>query len=113
MTRSLLREPPTPATVNGHPGWADAVGQTMFGLMQAEERGITQANIEAKVAEAKANPNRADLHRFLGVEGEFGQQLGLPSDFVVKAVKGVGHYGEIVERNVAQEGGLIYAPPFR
>ncbi len=78
--------------VNGHPGWADAVRGTIFGLMPAEEMGITQANIEAKEAEAKANPNRADLHRFLGVEGEFGQQLGLPSDFVVKAVKGVGHY---------------------
>jgi general L-amino acid transport system substrate-binding protein len=80
------------------------------------------------VAEAKANPNQADLRRFLGVEGDFGKQLGLPADFVVQAVKAVGNYGELFERNVGQgsklklerglnrqwsDGGLIYSPPFR
>ena len=124
----LSKEPLTPATVNGDPGWADAVRWTIFGLMQAEELGITQANIDAKVAEAKANPNQADLRRFLGVEGDFGKMLGLPADFVVQAVKAVGNYGEIFERNVGsgsklklerglnrqwKDGGLIYAPPFR
>ena len=124
----LSKEPLTPVTVNGDPGWADAVRWTIFGLMQAEELGITQANIEAKVAEAKANPNQADLRRFLGVEGDFGKQLGLPADFVVQAVKAVGNYGELFERNVGQgsklklerglnrqwsNGGLIYSPPFR
>jgi general L-amino acid transport system substrate-binding protein len=128
LTEVLSKEPLTPATVNGDPGWADAVRWTIFGLMQAEELGITQANIDAKVAEATANPNQADLRRFLGVEGEFGKQLGLPADFVVKAVKAVGNYGEIFERNVGlgsklklerglnrqwKQGGLIYAPPFR
>jgi general L-amino acid transport system substrate-binding protein len=101
---------------------------TIYGLMQAEELGITQANIDAKVAEAKTNPNQADLRRFLGVEGDFGKQLGLPPDFVVQAVKAVGNYGELFERNVGQgsklklerglnrqwsAGGLIYSPPFR
>jgi len=124
----LSKEPLTPATVNGDPGWADAVRWTIFALMQAEELGITQANIDAKVAEAKANANQADLRRFLGVEGDFGKQLGLPADFVVQAVKAVGHYGEIFERNVGvssklklerglnrqwSKGGLLYAPPFR
>jgi len=124
----LSKEPLTPVTVNGDPGWADAVRWTIFGLMQAEELGITQANIDAKVAEAKANPNQADLRRFLGVEGDFGKQLGLPADFVVQAVKAVGNYGELFERNVGQgsklklerglnrqwsAGGLIYSPPFR
>ena len=124
----LSKEPLTPVTVNADPGWADAVRWTIYGLMQAEELGITQANIDAKVAEAKANPNQADLRRFLGVEGDFGKQLGLPADFVVQAVKAVGNYGELFERNVGQgsklklerglnrqwtAGGLIYAPPFR
>jgi general L-amino acid transport system substrate-binding protein len=96
--------------------------------MQAEELGITQANVAAKVAEAKANPNQADLRRFLGVEGDFGKQLGLPPDFVVSAIAAVGNYGEVFERNVGsgsklklerglnrqwKEGGLIYSPPFR
>jgi general L-amino acid transport system substrate-binding protein len=114
--------------VNADPGWADAVRWTIYALMQAEEIGITQANVAAKLAEAKANPNLADLRRFLGVEGDFGKQLGLPADFVVKAIKAVGNYGEVFERNVGtgsklklerglnrqwKEGGLIYSPPFR
>ncbi len=124
----LSKEPLTPATTNADPAWADAVRWTIYALMQAEELGITQANIDAKLVEAKANPNQADLRRFLGVEGEFGKQLGLPADFVVKAVKATGNYGEIFERNVGmgsklklergsnrqwKEGGLIYSPPFR
>jgi general L-amino acid transport system substrate-binding protein len=124
----LSKEPLTPATVNADPAWADAVRWTIYGLMQAEELGITQANVDAKLAEAKANPSRAELRRFLGVEGEFGRQLGLPADFVVKAVRAVGNYGEMFERNLGAgsklklergenrlwtQGGLIYAPPFR
>lgn len=124
----LSKEPLTPATVNADPGWADAVRWTIYALMQAEELGITQANVAAKLAEAKANPNLADLRRFLGVEGDFGKQLGLPPDFVVKAITAVGNYGEVFERNVGmgsklklerglnrqwKEGGLIYSPPFR
>ena len=124
----LSKEPLTPATVNADPAWADAVRWTIYALMQAEELGITQANVASKVAEAKANPNLADLRRFLGVEGDFGKQLGLPPDFVVKAITAVGNYGEVFERNVGsgsklklerglnrqwKEGGLIYSPPFR
>jgi len=124
----LSKEPLTPATVNGDPGWADAVRWTIYALMQAEELGITQANVASKVAEAKANPNLADLRRFLGIEGDFGKQLGLAPDFVVKAIQSVGNYGEVFERSVGQgsplklerglnrqwkQGGLIYSPPFR
>jgi general L-amino acid transport system substrate-binding protein len=96
--------------------------------MQAEELGLTQANVDAKFSEAKANKNLADLRRFLGIEGDFGKQLGLPSEFAFKAIKAVGNYGEVFDRNVGpasklklerginrqwKEGGLIYAPPFR
>ena len=124
----LSKEPLTPATVNGDPGWADAVRWTIYALMQAEELGITQANVASKVAQAKANPNLADLRRFLGIEGDFGKQLGLAPDFVVKAIQAVGNYGEVFERSVGQgsplklerglnrqwkQGGLIYSPPFR
>ncbi len=124
----LSKEPLAPATVNADPAWADAVRWVTYALMQAEELGITQANVEAKVAEARSNANQADLRRFLGVEGEFGKQLGLPADFVAKAVKSVGNYGEVFERNVGsgsplklerglnrqwKQGGLIYSPPFR
>ncbi|MEB3302657.1 MAG: amino acid ABC transporter substrate-binding protein [Cyanobacteriota bacterium] len=124
----LSKEPLAPATVNADPAWADAVRWVTYALMQAEELGITKANVADRVTAAKANTNQADLRRFLGVEGEFGKQLGLPADFVVKAVSAVGNYGEIFERNVGSgsplklerglnrqwtQGGLIYSPPFR
>ncbi len=124
----LSKEPLTPATVNADPAWADAVRWTIYALMQAEELGLTQANIDAKVAEAKASPNLADLRRFFGIEGDFGKQLGLPADFVVQAVKATGNYGEVFERHVGmgsklklerglnrqwKDGGLMYSPPFR
>ncbi|MFN7741146.1 MAG: amino acid ABC transporter substrate-binding protein, partial [Cyanobacteriota bacterium] len=110
------------------PAWADAVRWTVNTLIQAEELGITKANIASKLAEATANKNQADLRRFLGVEGDFGKQLGLPSDFVVKIISAVGNYGEIFDRNVGpasklkldrginkqwNKGGLMYSPPFR
>jgi general L-amino acid transport system substrate-binding protein len=123
----LSKEPLNPATVNSDPAWADAVRWVVYSLIQAEEMGITAANIDAKVAEAKANKNLAQLRRFFGVEGDLGKQLGLPADFVVRTVKAVGNYGEVFERNVGtgsplklergvnkqwREGGLMYSPPF-
>jgi general L-amino acid transport system substrate-binding protein len=123
----LSKEPLNPATINADPAWADAVRWVVYSLIQAEEMGITAANIDAKVAEAKANKNLAQLRRFFGVEGDLGKQLGLPADFVVRTVKAVGNYGEVFERNVGtgsplkldrgvnqqwRQGGLMYSPPF-
>jgi general L-amino acid transport system substrate-binding protein len=124
----MSKEPLSPATTNADPAWADAVRWTVNTLIQAEELGITKANIANKLAVASANKNQADLRRFLGVEGDFGKQLGLPSDFVVKIISAVGNYGEIFDRNVGpasklkldrginkqwNKGGLMYSPPFR
>jgi len=128
LSEPISKEPNAAATSQGDPAWADALRWTVYALFQAEELGITRANVATRLAEAKANPNQADLRRFLGVEGDFGRQLGLPADFVVKAVGAVGNYGEIFERNVGSgsrlrlergvnrpwtRGGLLYAPPFR
>ena len=60
LAGDLSKEPLATATVNGDPVWADAVRWITYALMQAEESGITQANVEAKLAEAKADPNQAD-----------------------------------------------------
>jgi general L-amino acid transport system substrate-binding protein len=124
----ISKEPNAPATQQADPAWADAVRWTIHGLIEAEERGITQANIDARLAEARANGNLADLRRFLGVEGDFGRQLGLPADFTVQALRAVGNYGEIHERNLGAgsrlrldrgrnqlwtRGGLMRSPPFR
>ncbi len=124
----LSKEPLAPATVQSDPAWADAVRWIVYALFEAEEQGITQANVAARLAEAKANPKLADRRRFLGVEGNLGSELGLPDDFVVKVIAAVGNYGEIYARNVGEgsplkiprgpnrlfrDGGLLISPPFR
>ncbi|NJR65689.1 MAG: amino acid ABC transporter substrate-binding protein [Leptolyngbyaceae cyanobacterium CRU_2_3] len=119
----LSKEPLGPVTINNDSRWFDVVKWVTYGLMQAEEFGITQANVEEKV-----NDRSPDVKRFLGGDGNLGKDLGLPNDFMVKAVKAVGNYGEIYERNVGtgsplkidrglnnlwSDGGLMYSPPFR
>ncbi len=124
----LSKEPLGPVTVNNDSGLSDALRWVIFATMQAEELGIDSNNLKQKLAFAKANPNQADLRRFLGVEGDLGEQLGLSADFVPRVIASVGNYGEIYERNVGKasrlklerglnnsykNGGLIYSPPFR
>ncbi|MCX5949126.1 MAG: amino acid ABC transporter substrate-binding protein [Cyanobacteria bacterium] len=124
----LSKEPLAPATVQADPAWADAVRWIVYALIEAEDQGITQANVKEKLAEARSNPKLADRRRFLGVEGNLGSELGLPDDFVVKVITAVGNYGEIYKRNVgdgspldlprganrlARDGGLMISPPFR
>lgn len=123
MDVTMSKEPLGPVTINNDSRWFDAVKWVTYGLVQAEEFGITQANIE----EMKASES-PDIRRFLGVEGDIGTQLGLPNDFMVSVITAVGNYGEIYERNVGEgselqiprgsnalwtEGGLMYAPPYR
>jgi general L-amino acid transport system substrate-binding protein len=119
----LSKEPLGPVTINGDSRWFDVVRWVTYGLFQAEELGITQANVESKVADKSP-----DVKLFLGAEKDLGKQLGLPNDYMVKAIKAVGNYGEIYERNVGTgsklkidrglnnlwtKGGLMYSPPFR
>ena len=92
----------------------------IYGLIQAEELGITSQNVDEFLT--SEDPV---VRRLLGVEGELGAKLGLSNDFVYRAIKLVGNYGEIFERNLGPfgltrgqnalwtEGGLMYSPPFR
>jgi general L-amino acid transport system substrate-binding protein len=119
----MSKEPLGPVTSNGDSQWYDTVKWVTFGLIQAEEFGITQANVQQQLQ--SENP---EIRRFLGVEGDLGTQLGLPNDFMVRVIEAVGNYGEIYDRNVGEgselglergqnelwtEGGLMYSPPFR
>jgi general L-amino acid transport system substrate-binding protein len=69
-----------------------------------------------------------EIARFLGLEEGLGEGMGLGNDFMVAALRAVGNYGEIYERNLGPEtpidlprglnrlwteGGLLYSPPFR
>ena len=120
---TMSKEPLGPVTINNDSGWFDAVKWITYGLIQAEELGLNSENIEEAVS--SEDPN---VLRFVGAEGTLGTDMGLPNDFMFRAVKHVGNYGEIFERNLGKdsqfelergqnalwtEGGLMYAPPFR
>ena len=119
----MSKEPLAPAVNNGDSRWFDTVKWVIYGLIEAEEQGITSKNIDSF-----ANSQDPVIKRLLGTEGDLGKGLGLPNDFVARAVRKVGNYGEIYERSLGAntpfklergqndiwaKGGLHYAPPFR
>jgi len=117
----MSKEPLAPAVANGDSAWSDTVKWVIYALIQAEEFGITAANISTF-----ATTEDPSIKRFLGTEGTLGQDMGLPNDFAMRAVKHVGNYGEIYDRNIGQpfglerglnglwtNGGLMYSLPFR
>jgi general L-amino acid transport system substrate-binding protein len=116
----MSKEPLAPAVSDGDPRWAQVVQWVVYGMIQAEELGITSENVDEFLT--SEDPV---VRRLLGVEGELGAMLGLTNDFIYRAIKHVGNYGEVYERNLATfnlargqnelwtNGGLMYAPPFR
>ena len=87
----ISKEPLGPAVRHGDDQWFDIVKWMLFAMVDAEELGITQKNVDDMVK--SDNP---EIRRLLGTEGNFGEQLGLTKDWVVRIVKGVGNYGEVV-----------------
>lgn len=117
----LSKEPLGPVVPHGNPRWFDVVKWSVYATIQAEEFGITSKNIDQFLS--SDNP---EIRRFLGLEGDLGQQLGLSNDFVVRIIRHVGNYGEIYDRSLTPlgltprgvndlwtRGGLLYSPPFR
>ena len=88
---------------HGDDQWFDIVKWTLFALVTTEELGITSKNVDEK---AKAeNP---ELKRVLGTDGNFGEQLGLTKDWVIRIVKLVGNYGEAYEDSSARNVLPVY-----
>jgi len=116
----MSKEPLAPAVAQGDDKWADVVHWVVYGMIQAEELGITSENVDTFLT--SEDPV---VRRLLGVEGELGAMLGLSNDFIYRVIKLVGNYGEVYDRNLATfnlargqnelwtNGGLMYAPPFR
>ncbi len=120
----ISKEPLGPLVREGDEPWGDVVRWTLNALIAAEELGVTSANV-AELAEGTDNP---EINRMLGSAGNLGEQLGLDSDWAVRAISANGNYGEIFAANIGEqtpiglarglnaqwtEGGLLYAPPFR
>ncbi|MCW8086743.1 amino acid ABC transporter substrate-binding protein [Sabulicella glaciei] len=118
----ISKEPLGPLVRHGDQRFADLVRWVHFGLLGAEEFGVTAENVQ----QMAQNDARPEVQRMLGRTGGLGQMLGVDNAWMVNIIRGVGNYGEIFERNLTPiglqrgpnalwttQGGLQYAPPFR
>ena len=95
LAETVSNEPIGPIVAQGQPRWEALVRFTLNALVAAEELGITQANVDAE-----RNSQNPEVQRLLGVSGDLGTKLGVANDYAYKAIKAVGNYGEIWDRNV-------------
>lgn len=119
----ISKEPLGPAVRQGDDQWFNIVKWTHFAMLNAEELGVSSTRLDEALQSKKP-----DVRRLLGLEGTFGEQLGLTNDWAVRILRLVGNYSEVFERNVGVDsklaiprginqlwsnGGIQYAPPIR
>jgi general L-amino acid transport system substrate-binding protein len=120
----ISKEPLASAVrANGDTQWANIVKWTHYAMLNAEELGVSRANIAQSMQ--STNP---EIRRLLGVEAKLGEGLGLTNDWAARIIRHVGNYSESFERNIGagsplkisrsvnalwSNGGLQYAPPIR
>ncbi|MGY4877816.1 amino acid ABC transporter substrate-binding protein [Vreelandella aquamarina] len=119
----ISKEPLGPAVRQGDDQWFNIVKWSLFAMINAEELGITRANVDDMLT--SENPN---VVRLLGQDGNYGEGMGLEADWAYNIISQVGNYAEIYDRtigmdsdfNVARglnalwsDGGIMYAPPVR
>lgn len=120
----VSKQPLGPMVREGDQRWSDIVRWTLNALIAAEELGINSAN----ASELALGTDSPEINRLLGTEGDFGELLGLDSDWAVRVIRSVGNYGQIYDENIGEntaiglarglnaqwtDGGLLYSPPFR
>lgn len=127
LPETISKEPLAPAVRHGDSQWRDIVAWTMFAMINAEELGVTSANVD----DMRANSKDVNIRRMLGVEGKLHEGLGLTKDWAYNVIKQVGNYGENYEAYMGSgklgigipregsanalwtKGGLMYSPPMR
>jgi general L-amino acid transport system substrate-binding protein len=124
LPQTISKEPLGPFTRNGDEVWTDIIAWLHYGLIEAEELGVTAAKAD-ELAKSSSVPA---IQRLLGTSGDLGSRLGLDNKWMLQAIKAGGNYGEIFERNVGKasplkldrglnatwaKGGLMYALPFK
>ncbi len=120
----ISKEPLGPMVRRGDDEWFAIVKWVIYGLLEAEEYGVTQANVD----QLKTGSQDPVVQRLLGSSEDTGKLLGLDKEWMARAIKATGNYGEIFERNVGpksplalprglnnlwNKGGLMYAYPIR
>jgi len=120
----ISKEPLGPVVRQGDDQWFNIVRWSLNAMINAEEMGITSANVNA----TKYNKTAPSVARLVGKEGNFGEELGISNDWAYNIIAQVGNYGESYEKHVGlntplklargvnalwSEGGIMYAPPIR
>jgi general L-amino acid transport system substrate-binding protein len=120
----ISKEPLGPMVRRGDDEWFTIVKWTIYALLEAEEYGITQANVD----QMKSSSQDPPVMRILGTSEDTGKLLGLDKEWAYREIKAVGNYGEIFDRNLGKDtelkferglndlwtrGGLMYAIPIR
>ena len=120
----ISKEPLGPMVRKGDDEWLSVVRWTVFGLIEAEELGVRQDQVQQMQSES-TDPA---VLRLLGKGEDLGKMLGLDKEWLARALAAVGNYGEIFERHVGEktpvglkrganalwtQGGLMYALPLR
>ena len=95
--RKLSPEPLGPVVRQGDNQWGDIVRWAHFAMLNAEELGVTSKNVD----KMKDDSNPA-IRRLLGVDGTFGENMGIGNDWAYHIIRTVGNYSETFERNVAR-----------
>jgi len=121
----IAKDPLAPAYRLDDPQWATIVNWTVEALIQAEESGVTKANVNEM---KKSNNEDMVIRRLLGTQRGYGQLIGLDDAWAARVIEAVGNYGEMYERdlgsgsvmklprganNLWTQGGLMYALPIR
>jgi len=119
----LSKEPLGPMVRQDDFRWFNIVKWTNFAMLDAEELGVSSETLNEAL-----KSEEPDVRRLVGTDGNFGEQLGLSKDWVVRIVGLVGNYVEVYDRNVGSKsrlkiprglnalwtnGGILYAPPVR
>ncbi len=121
LPETISKEPLGPVVRRGDDDWFTIVKWLVYALIEAEEKGVTQANVASMM-----DSQDPAVKRLLGVSGDMGTKLGLSSSWAMQGIQAVGNYGEIYDRNVLPiglartgsnrlwtQGGLMYAMPLR
>jgi len=119
----ISKEPLAPAVRADDVAWFNVVKWTLSALIDAEELGVGKATLDQALQSQKPA-----VRRLLGVEGDFGERLGLTNDWALRAIRAVGNYGDMFEVNLGarsryaiprglnqlwEDGGILYAPPLQ
>jgi general L-amino acid transport system substrate-binding protein len=119
----ISKEPLAPAVRHGDDEWFDIVKWCVFGMVDAEEKGITSKNVDDML-----QSQDPEIQRMLGVTPGMGKALHVDEKWLYNIVKQVGNYGESFDRNVGEhsplklarglnqlwtKGGIMYGMPIR